>query len=401
MDPCPPEELLALYASAGLDDGEKAAVETHVAGCSACAAVVAHVVPPPETGPGEPGPALALEPGGRLDRYHVLSVAGRGAIGLVYAAYDPKLDRRVALKILRRSSPELEQRQEREARSMARVSSPHVVAVHDVGTFEGGLFVAMDYVDGVTLRSWLLARRRSPAEILAAFIAAGRGLAAAHAVGIGHRDGKPDNVLVRADGSVQVTDFGLARADDATAVPEEAPLDLTSTGALLGTPAYMAPEGLAAERVAVGVGRRERGRRLEEDDLGPERARRGQRPRPGVAHDGRVAEAADLRRLLRRERRRHASVARRARLVGDELPRQHREGAALGRLALPAAERHLARGLEEREVGLEEIEALEVGAPRDPGRQPGAAHPHQAVDVLLVLALGPVGSVGVCFDRHV
>ncbi len=146
----------------------------------------------------------------------------------------------------------------REAQTMARLSHPNVVAVYDVGTYGEQVFVAMEYVEGVTLTQWLRTGR-TVAECLDAFHQAGLGLAAAHAAGLVHRDFKPSNVMVSADGRVRVTDFGLARAVSAeeerearqASAPNVAvdPLNHTRTGMILGTPAYMPPEQLAGGSV--------------------------------------------------------------------------------------------------------------------------------------------------------
>ncbi|MEX1368943.1 MAG: tetratricopeptide repeat protein [Nannocystaceae bacterium] len=200
-----------------------------------------------------------LSRGDALGRYVVLDRIGAGAMGLVYAAYDPKLDRRVAIKLLRASfghdaaSPRA-QRLVREAQAMAKLAHPNVVTVHDVGTHGDRVFLAMEYVAGQTLGRWLQ-QRRPWSEVLEVFGAAGRGLAAAHAKGLVHRDFKPDNVMIGDDRRVQVMDFGLARIGEGTesesqSVPERGssrqPAVLSSrithTGAMLGTPAYMAPE---------------------------------------------------------------------------------------------------------------------------------------------------------------
>ncbi|PRP92839.1 Serine/threonine-protein kinase PrkC [Enhygromyxa salina] len=193
----------------------------------------------------------------RLDRYLVLRELGAGGMGIVYLAYDDQLDRRVAVKLLRgsRSSAEAQSRLQREAQAMARLSHPNVVTVYEVGSVEDEVFVSMEYVAGRDMRAWLEAEPRSWSEVLAAYLPAGAGLAAAHEAGIVHRDFKPDNVLVGDDGRVRVADFGLAYAqagelsqsapsEPSAPRPERSPLDtpLTRTGALLGTPAYMAPE---------------------------------------------------------------------------------------------------------------------------------------------------------------
>jgi hypothetical protein len=128
----------------------------------------------------------------------------------------------------------------REARSMAQVNHPHVVAVYDVGVADGTTYIAMELVSGTSLRFWQQ-QPHTVAEIVEAYIAAGRGLAAAHAAGIVHRDFKPDNCLVGSDGRIRVTDFGLAAARPSES-PRPADLGLTASGSVLGTPAYMAPE---------------------------------------------------------------------------------------------------------------------------------------------------------------
>jgi serine/threonine protein kinase/tetratricopeptide (TPR) repeat protein len=209
----------------------------------------------------------------RVGRYEIRERIGAGGMGVVYAAWDPELDRRVALKFIRPGhavSPELlARRLRREAQAMARLRHDNVVAVYDFGgSADGQLFVAMEYVDGVSLRKWLRAKTRSVVEILSVFRAAGEGLAAAHAEGLIHRDFKPDNVLVANDGKALVLDFGLAswvtspgsdpgEPSGATPItPSEASpwpsssagsgdlneTSLTKPGAVLGTPNYMAPE---------------------------------------------------------------------------------------------------------------------------------------------------------------
>ena len=181
--------------------------------------------------------------GTQLGRYTQLERLGAGAMGVVYRAEDGKLGRRVALKLLKRPDPELTTRLEREARAMAQVTHPNVVAIYEVGVADGATYIAMELVEGTSLRGWQ-GTPRSIVEILEAYAAAGRGLAAAHAAGIVHRDFKPDNVLVGTDGRVRVTDFGLAAArPTAGGLPSSlVDVNLTSAGTVLGTPAYMAPE---------------------------------------------------------------------------------------------------------------------------------------------------------------
>jgi serine/threonine protein kinase len=175
-----------------------------------------------------------------LGRYELADRIGAGAMGVVYRADDFELGRQVALKLLHRPDDALTDRLRREARSMAQVNHPNVVAIYDVGIADGTTYIAMELVSGTSLRLWQQ-QPHSVAEIVEAYIAAGRGLAAAHAAGIVHRDFKPDNCLVGNDGRIRVTDFGLAAARP-TSDPRPVQLQLTSTGSVLGTPAYMAPE---------------------------------------------------------------------------------------------------------------------------------------------------------------
>jgi tetratricopeptide (TPR) repeat protein len=213
------------------------------------------------------GPDAPEDSPTRVDRYVVLELLGAGGMGVVYAAYDPVLDRKVALKLLHSSSEDEKSKTEgrtrllREAQAIARLNHPHVVSVFDVGMVGDRVYMATEFLDGVSLKRWLREQKRELDEILTVFRQAGRGLAAAHAAGLIHRDFKPANVLVPQDGRVRVLDFGLARA---AGMPEPEPgtkpatdggtLDrsmgqtglletpLTLSGAVIGTPAYMAPE---------------------------------------------------------------------------------------------------------------------------------------------------------------
>jgi tetratricopeptide (TPR) repeat protein/predicted Ser/Thr protein kinase len=203
----------------------------------------------------------ALEAGEVIGRYVILAKLGAGGMGVVYAAYDPELDRKVALKLLRRDGDgsalqgAARARLLREAQALAKFSHPEIVTVHDVGEHESGVWVAMEFVDGETLGGWAKQTPRSWQEVLAVMQATGRGVAAAHAAGLVHRDLKPDNIMISADGRVRVMDFGLTRGldedePDGEGEPHEQGLSqATRHGGLLGTPAYMAPEQFSGGEV--------------------------------------------------------------------------------------------------------------------------------------------------------
>ena len=207
------------------------------------------------------GGILRDEPLGRgnlVGRFVILGILGAGGMGVVYAAYDPELDRKVALKFLLPGQGAAHDgartRLQREAQAMARLSHPNVIGVHDVGVHASGVYVAMEFVEGQTVAQWLAADKRSNTEIIAVFVQMGRGLAAAHAEGLLHRDVKPDNAMLDEQGRVRVLDFGLALAGEATQPSKQEREDsivpnrrsdshrVTRASALVGTPAYMAPE---------------------------------------------------------------------------------------------------------------------------------------------------------------
>jgi tetratricopeptide (TPR) repeat protein len=310
---CLPLEAVQDFVSGTLPAGEADRVEEHIDGCAACRELIGAVARAAArsrvgsgAGAGEDRPdSLESDPtvfdlaaparaasaerfaghppaGTRIGRYVVERPIGAGGMGTVSLADDPELKRKVCIKLVR---PELlaagdpqatRARLAREAQAMAQISHPNVVSVFDIGTYGDQVFVAMECVEGTDLARWLAMDRRRPGEVLDVFCAAGRGLAAAHRAGLIHRDFKPQNVLLGTDGTVKVTDFGLARtgpARDSDGVDLRAGEDgqerrpgqergrdtrdpvtplgppLTRRGALVGTPAYMAPEQLDGETV--------------------------------------------------------------------------------------------------------------------------------------------------------
>ena len=223
-------------------------------------------VPPPETPPllAKPREDLSQLPTGtEVGRYVLKKVIGKGGMGVVYVAYDPDLNRRIAIKILNSGkvstgfgdSISIRNRLLREAQAMASVTHPNMVQVYDVGTFRGSVFIAMEFVSGRTLREWRA--EIGPGdwrEILSVYRAAGLALSASHDSGLIHRDFKPDNVMLGFDGRARVMDFGLARSVekrpvDSMSMNSSDILDqkLTETNMVLGTPAYMAPEQFLGE----------------------------------------------------------------------------------------------------------------------------------------------------------
>ncbi|MCW5806404.1 MAG: serine/threonine protein kinase, partial [Deltaproteobacteria bacterium] len=184
------------------------------------------------------------------ERYAIERVLGAGGMGTVYVATDRSLDRRVALKLHRTSSAS--DRLHREAIAMARLSHKNVVTVYEVGAFEGRTFVAMEYIAGTNLRTWLAAVPHTWREVVAVLCEAGAGLAAAHGAGLVHRDVKPDNIFIGEDGRVCIGDFGLAllphsEPDGVQRPVTGAVVKSTMTGAMMGTPMYMAPEQILGE----------------------------------------------------------------------------------------------------------------------------------------------------------
>ena len=268
---CPDENVLLAYAERRLGEAVHARVEAHLDGCNACLTLVCEIaragatdVALARTMTDAPNGSPVDEPRdlGRdsmVGRYRIVRLIGQGGMGSVFEAYDPQLDRKVALKLVRTrllGDPTLRARLAREARTMAKLSHPNVVTVFDAGDFGQDFFIAMELVPGTTVGSWLSVAERSYDEVMKVMLAAGRGLCAAHAAGIVHRDFKPDNVLVDGAGRVLVTDFGLAVPPPTAARAEVeggdgaiSSLRLTGAGALLGTPRYMSPEQYAGTKL--------------------------------------------------------------------------------------------------------------------------------------------------------
>ncbi len=265
---CLSEDALEARVNGRVTAEELVEQDRHVAQCPSCRRVLAMLArmsnsgassTPPPSGPtteSDRGDGLGdADESRRFGRYQLVRELGRGGMGVVHEAIDPELDRRVAIKRLHPSIAAVTgPRLLREARALARLSHPNVVNVFELGSVGDEIYIAMELVEGTTMRVWLAQRERSADEILEAYGAAGRGLAAAHLAGLVHRDFKPDNVLVASDGRIKVVDFGLVHADTLPDLPSSGPISLepdegslTRTGSWLGTPHYMAPEQLRGE----------------------------------------------------------------------------------------------------------------------------------------------------------
>jgi len=243
---CPSAEQLARLAEGSLD----AAAVAHLETCAACREVLRIAgAAVPERVPTAVGSssfeAAPQKPtaGDSIGRYVVLRAIAQGGMGEVYLGYDPMLDRNLALKLVRadRSTPDFAARLAREAQVLAKLAHPNVVRVFDAGTWRGVGYVVMEYLDGESARTWCKTGERTAAEILRVFVGATRGIGAAHALGVVHRDIKPDNILVGKDGAGRIADFGLVSdVPRALGDPSER---LTQGG--LGTLGYRAPEVVA------------------------------------------------------------------------------------------------------------------------------------------------------------
>jgi tetratricopeptide (TPR) repeat protein len=262
MRTCPSPDVLAAFADGQLDGDPRAALERHLVECSACCTTAAALAEVDQQARAQGRDAMALAPGELwADRYVIVEQLGRGSSSTVYGAFDRRLEREVALKIARRADDaEVRSRWRREAQAGVRIEHPNVVTMFDVGEHDGWPYIAMTWVRGLSLRAWLADAPRSVADVCRVFVASARGLAAAHAAGLLHRDFKPDNVVIDAQtGEPRVIDFGLTRVGQGgapaaalTLSPDPAAwsgvLDdsetrpLTRHDAVVGTPRYLAPE---------------------------------------------------------------------------------------------------------------------------------------------------------------
>jgi serine/threonine protein kinase len=257
---CPTLEMLrrSLDLDGPMTERERLDIETHVEGCDRGCKRMIEVLLRGDTSAGKDTVAYPLANGeglseyallspperpdelGRLGGYRVLKLLGQGGMGAVYLAEDPQLERLVALKVMRpelAANPDSRQRFLREARATAKLKDDHVVAIYQVGEHKGLPFLAMEYLRGESLEQWLArGKKLTVGQLLRVARDITRGLAAAHAKGLIHRDIKPANLWLEAPhGRVKILDFGLARGnkDD---------MQITQTGTILGTPAYMSPE---------------------------------------------------------------------------------------------------------------------------------------------------------------
>src|SRR3954470_6391361 len=239
---CPTDKIFTRLLEGLLSDEELQALQAHGDGCAACGRTLAEL-------------ARSMMPGQGDwlgERYRLLEPLGIGGMGVVYTAFDTKLQRKVAVKRLRdlAAAASTERRRARflrEAQLLASLSHPNVLTVHDVGGADPELYVVMELVDGWPMSRWIseAAPRPDWRRILDLYLQVGRGLSAAHQLGVVHRDVKPENILVARSGRVLIGDFGLAGLAEVAGVtpdPATVPIGLTQTGSVLGTPAYMAPE---------------------------------------------------------------------------------------------------------------------------------------------------------------
>lgn len=268
---CPTASQIWCFVEQALSPSDIVAVEEHLDGCATCRALLVSIakglasnaLPRDEAAGANDGGQVGADSNELLpvlkvgsaigDRYVVVDLIGIGGMGRVYSAYDKVLDRKVAIKFSRRERHDDAERMLREAKTLARLNHPNVVIVYDVGSIQDQTYIAMEYVEGNTLRTWVSKDRPSIQSIVEVFLYAAEGLAAAHAAGLVHRDFKPENVLIGKDARVRVNDFGLARpflleADNGGELVQAGETEQTSpklphiSTHLEGTPLYTAPE---------------------------------------------------------------------------------------------------------------------------------------------------------------
>jgi murein DD-endopeptidase MepM/ murein hydrolase activator NlpD len=242
---CLSDSTVSSFLERSLSSERRAELEAHVDGCASCRQLLvalSAVLPMSSTSAalhttlparGLTGGASPLLRGTVVGRFVVLDLLGAGGMGVVYTAHDPELARDIALKVLGPRVKDMSHARAHllaEAQAMARISHANVIAVYDVGTFRDQVFVAMELVEGFTLRTWMTDPLHTWRDVVDLFLRAGEGLAAAHAAGVVHRDFKPENVLLGSDGRVKVSDFGLANQPSAT------------TTGIVGTPGYLPVE---------------------------------------------------------------------------------------------------------------------------------------------------------------
>jgi len=281
---CLEDETIAAWAAGVLAPDERDRAIEHAASCATCRLLVAHVF------------SVTAPTPARLGRYEIRGPLGAGGMGVVLRAHDPTLGREVALKMIQATlvDPAHRERMLREAQALAKISHPNVVTVHELGEAGDEVFVAMELVTGTMLHRWLAERPRSRAARVAVVLGIGRGIAAVHAAGLLHRDIKPDNILVRDDGSAVLVDFGLARLS--TAAPA-----LGAGSGFAGTPDYVAPE-VAAGRPATAASDQYQWWTIAREVLGtlPRVVARGHDPDPARRFPSMDAAVRALEHALRR-----------------------------------------------------------------------------------------------------
>jgi len=251
---CPTDSEVALRTQGALSEADARAFDAHVDECPRCYALLCELAAADDAVRDEDDDegddsSLAEHTFGR---YILRRPLGAGGMGIVHVAHDPELDREVAIKVVavRDTGEEAQARLLAEAKALARLRHPNVVRVYDVGQHGPDVYLVMELVAGTTLTQWR--KDRSARELLDAFAQVARGIAAAHRQGLVHRDIKPDNILIDADGRALIADFGLAAGIEVPSTQDgPAPLTslaLTRTGALVGSPRYIAPEVFAGRR---------------------------------------------------------------------------------------------------------------------------------------------------------